>query len=698
MTDFKISSNKYMSGLAEIKSLLSQDTDPKKPKKLTKKDGTLTAQGLKYNRKLLLQGKTKINLDKSRVFIPPTATKGGSFRTAVFDARDGKVKRSLLKDNILYQGVLVPKQETKLRDIIAFSPKKFKGTYRIVINDPDEGILLDKVYNINENFWKENITDFMTGDSDEPYLWNKYPEAKTIITKETFLPQKYYQQKYKRGITNCLLTPILKDFEDKMEQAKSKTSKGNYQAMINKIVGKKAKDKRTQDKIGYLAKHHSEGVSEEDIVDICDDLKIGIQLVKPFSSEKYFEYESVGSRKKYTFLNAGMNHVEYKSRFNPEMIVKMTDSEKIKQEDFNELIKKLDNENTFYTYKKNNQGIFSVMTIDKFYTIQSDYYDTFIQFEFETGLKWTTIDGLAEPEVQRFINDGTHYNGTIDFMDTEFLRHIGKKDKPPEGIEHIDMIKAYTQFYNSKYYIGFMGKITDFRECKTMESNGLYKIINLKIHNEKLKKLNDKLTWFVDGNIYTKAELKAIESIGASFDITYGLFGNFLDFKFNEDMMKEEIIGDMKLPYYSKWTGMSGSLRTTNDSFYMKGHNEFLQTINQSEELNILVNGYDDEARITFRKKAMNNKKHISAQIMAYCRLNILEQIMKMDLDKIVRLCVDGIYYYKHNYENRETIINKKHNVFALKDKHTYRNTQGETYLSNLIFDTEDYDKIISKQ
>ena len=35
---------------------------------------------------------------------------------------------------------------------------------------------------------------------------------------------------------------------------------------------------------------------------------------------------------------------------------------------------------------------------------------------------------------------------------------------------------------------------------------------------------------------------------------------------------------------------------------------------------------------------------HITAFITAYQRLNVLEQLLKIDYDNIIRVCVDGIY------------------------------------------------------
>ena len=41
------------------------------------------------------------------------------------------------------------------------------------------------------------------------------------------------------------------------------------------------------------------------------------------------------------------------------------------------------------------------------------------------------------------------------------------------------MKKAYANFFTCTFYEGFLGKITDFRECSTIQGVGLYLIRNI---------------------------------------------------------------------------------------------------------------------------------------------------------------------------------------------------------------------------
>ena len=65
------------------------------------------------------------------------------------------------------------------------------------------------------------------------------------------------------------------------------------------------------------------------------------------------------------------------------------------------------------------------------------------------------------------------------------------------------------------------------------------------------------------------------------------------------------------------------------------------------------------------------------AFITSYQRLGVIRQLMKMDLDKVVRVCVDGIYYHKHDFELT--------GVFRHKDDIKFGNEAGDCYISGVV-------------
>ena len=120
----------------------------------------------------------------------------------------------------------------------------------------------------------------------------------------------------------------------------------------------------------------------------------------------------------------------------------------------------------------------------------------------------------------------------------------------------------------------------------------------------------------------------------------------------------------------------------------MGGSKQFFQNIS-SENTTITYNDYNNMGTITYPKETLYTLKHIASQITAYQRLVVLEQLLKMDISKLVRVCVDGIYFYKHDCEINTDIFQDKN------DSMTFNNSATENYLSTIIINEDDDDAVI---
>jgi hypothetical protein len=722
-----LSYNNMESGFLKI---WAKDTNPNKPK-ILKRGGVATKKAIAYNKKLINEGKTNFFIKPNTLYNPITKRE----TTSHIDKRSGtKTKKSFLKNNVAFQGITMTKKQFlnkstgiqktfRMPELNTISPttfsneqslnnnllleqltKNLKGNYRIIIKRGNQS-LIDKSYKLDDRWFTNNETEFILSGSPVFMVWNGQindvgdvvsitagTEITFIITKENKLPFAFYAQTYKHGITNCLLTPIKDYFITMMKNSKTKQGKNNFDRFI-----------RYTDE--FIEKFKN-GVPEKMIDAICEKLKVSIEIVQPFTNMKYLQRKaSTRSQKRFKFINTSMDHVDV---FNDDVntLFKANDPIVVSAKEMMEIQNELDFNDEMYIFKKNLQGLSAIRTLTKNYTLGNDFYDIKRQFEDETGLRDMQIDAFQDPELQTFINDAVSYNGTVDFKDTSHLRHISKTHTPPENLEHIDMMKAYSKFYESEYYQGFAA-ISHFRKMTEAKYNGYYYIdsLNLLYADKKFKRLNKVLGWFKPNNIYTLPELKALEKHGGKYTITHGAIGTKdIDFRFNKDMLesKEKVLipdgegsfKEMEISYYAKYCGIIASLHAR-DNFFMKGNKKFLQTIQQDDDLEIYYSDYDNESRITFNKKYMNNKKYITGQITAYQRLNMLEQLLKMDLDKIVRVCVDGIYYEKHDFENKADIINETDKLFRDKsNKMTFQNHPAEEYLSNILSENDAFDRL----
>ena len=252
----------------------------------------------------------------------------------------------------------------------------------------------------------------------------------------------------------------------------------------------------------------------------------------------------------FRFLNVRMDHVECIGDGENKLDVLLRNDYKdaivLTETEMQAKVDELDLKNVINIVSKGKHGIPRVIhTMDQLYTLANDFFDTMRSFEEDTGLKYCYIDKHEYPRLTNFIYHGTHFNATVDNKDNihfgmqferakelalqsgvsptwplstqltptpppdnrtivqqfdafttwkreTFLNKIKKLD-----IHHIDQEKAYSQFWRSKYYTGFMGKITDFRQVDNYDQKGMYYIrcINLDNVGDKDKRLLAFLGW-----------------------------------------------------------------------------------------------------------------------------------------------------------------------------------------------------------
>lgn len=566
----------------------------------------------------------------------------------------------------------------------------FTGETRIIIKKNNK-IISDKDYDLEE--LKSGISEEFN-DGQSPYkIYNrnltKKDKIEIILAKSNKIPPGFYEQNFLDAIErHCFLSDI-GDYYEKMKVQKDEEGLCSKKAtaILNKINGKKNKP-------GLLTEYET-GIPESKLNEVCDYLGIGIEISLPFQKEPLKTYRPSANNfygKVFKYLNTRLNHLEHAENFShTDIFYKSFDPTYVSFNELQEIVQDLLEMNEYVAYKKGSFGIISAKTKDKYYLIEDEKTQAFSDFDNDTGLRWTKYDVIKYPLLKKFVDYGTHFNGTIDFKDTSELDSVIEVNGQADlGLRHIDQEKAYSQFYHSQFYDGFMGKITDFRKHTGLAKvHGFYYVVNLDFTkcNPKFRGLNQKLVWFKNHNVYTKQELDCLTFHGGSYDTKFACFGTKIDFRFSDTMLNtkytvERAGENFKIPYYSLWTGTQASTKTKNN-FYMKGDHKYFSRYTKHD---IWYNDASDETKIVFDNPICYSNKHISAQIVAYQRLVLLEQLMMLDTDKVIRVCVDGIYVENHDFDI--------HHCFREKAAMTFRNSACDTYLSEIAM-TENEDLTI---
>jgi hypothetical protein len=177
---------------------------------------------------------------------------------------------------------------------------------------------------------------------------------------------------------------------------------------------------------------------------------------------------------------------------------------------------------------------------------------------------------------------------------------------------------------------------------------------------------------YFSNNIYTSPELKFLSSIGSTYKISCGCWGiEPKKFNFTNEML------DKKL--YAFWTGFS-DMHNLKSKITIDGDEDLYDIIkSNNEDKEIRINTLN-EITVYYNKEHNYHLGHITAFITAYQRLNVIEQLLNIDYDNIIRICVDGIYTI-NEIKNLKNSFQPKNDI---EDK-TFENIAGEFYISNII-------------
>jgi hypothetical protein len=601
-----------------------------------------------------------------------------------------------------------------LKDLV--KRKGIKGKYKIQILRGKK-VIADHNENISNNintWWDKAFKNYEIGGYGGVMVWNAgmkgdirdyddefgMKRTYTEIGKIKFkfspinkLDYKKVNQKFLDGEVHCVLNPIAEWAKCMYDKSSSGATKKKYNTYLNAIYGKNPK--RGTKTIGFLEKF-ADGVGEDEFQEICDTLLIDVEVELPFQEKIYLECKAKNrKRKTFRYVNSRLNHLtlnENNKRFDVVYHKDYDNSIELSPEEIKEKLKELKENDEFCYYQKGKYGVNLINTTDTLYTIAKSEFDEEVErFERETMLKYCKIDAVKFPKLSKFLQYGTHYQGTIDYKpelvktlrgDTAKTMFLNKEeiDDIRNNTKHIDQKQAYAQSKECKFYSGFVGKITDFRKTSDYQAKGLYYITNTNLDKckSKVRKHLETLGWIKDGNIYTDAELKFFKYYGVEFVVEYGAFGTKLDFEFSKNMMskKQDVGKDLKpIPFYSIYTGKLGSMKS-DKQFYMNGRREYFSNMMEKDN-DIWYCDEEQEASITKKKHKIIHATHITAQITAYQRINMMEQLLKMDYNKIIRVVVDGIYYQDHEFKLKKTFRNKEDRTFS--------NGASKAYLSSLF-------------
>ena len=423
------------------------------------------------------------------------------------------------------------------------------------------------------------------------------------IVQSVKLEAKKVNQKFAEGISNCMLTPI-KDWAVKCaDAAKGDSTKRKYNAMVIKLDG--------------FNDQYPTGTPEDDVQNICNQLTIDINVDLPLHSEQFLTCKSLKKRLKvFNFINTRLHHVNLNEIVNKEVT-------KVPEDELQQLAVDLTEDEQYFDDNKDKDGRYTkIRTLKGLFQMDSEYNEVCSEFEKTSGLENCQLDFKGpDNAVSRFTDLGVHYNGTIDYQDV----HTNIWDKT--NTSQIDMHGAYAMFHNNPLYDGFVGKVTDFRNCENIEfarkNKGYYRVWNFDFSQISKAKMVIfyAMKCYQEHNVYPSIELTWLFDLGVRFDFIEGCWETTIDFRFPQDMIDGK---DNKIRYFAKWSGQQTSFNCLH-GFYMNGSKNYFENMRAMVEDCEIKCFEDGEGVLEYQKKHCIHLNHITGFITTYQRLSVFE-------------------------------------------------------------------------
>lgn len=444
-------------------------------------------------------------------------------------------------------------------------------------------------------------------------------------------------------------------------------------------------DKKTYERVNALnTRYFQTGVKFTDIPDICSRVHCNVEIYNKLD-DKLFEYKySTGKYKTFKYVITKLDHVEtyIEDMFN--VSAKKIEYVPDVQQAFN------DCGDAWKCYTKTKDGkLVYFFTHDKVYKhapteafdeglyFINDQFDLEnMRFNKEYELERNVMIKDRDEALFEFVNKANHYVFEIYLTENVDQSNITTKQGEWDDLEGkyiedeeeettidlssyyaYDQNKNYMSYKTNEYYKQYKFPKTgnfefyDVGECnmtlcnKILTKTGFAQIGNVDFTqcNENTKKIMQRLQYFKNGGIYTTPSLKFLADNGATFTITRVAFTNWtytIDFS-------DEILTNK---FYNKIVGMMD----------MKSDHRIIKTVySDVTELKDLL--YASADKITFYsgnelwfklpKACVKNNCHISAFILSYAFLAILEPLLKVNYEDIIGVKVDCIIT-KKNYDH----------------------------------------------
>lgn len=416
--------------------------------------------------------------------------------------------------------------------------------------------------------------------------------------------QRMRRQMFRDGISHCVFTPLLSRLQRNLEETDSKDRKTRLKQKIARL--------------NILSDEYESGVPVEAMETVAKASGFKI-IINDILGKEIYTFNQAGRCGNVQFTNTRPNHIDEGK------IVLDGESINVNAREMNDIWIDVRKKKQFYMIEgdlKNNEPR-KIRTIDGVYELEDKDKKYFEKMNTQFDIHKCRFNASKYPDVNAFIKEGRIINSWV----TPF------SDDKPTG--HLDMPKAYTQFKKCAWYSGFLGVIHQWRsgnfDRQWIEDNiGLYRI-HVKTTNPLFLKLG-----LTGTHILPSPEILYFMDQGVECSIDAGVWGQRMDFTFDDDMLTDR--------RYAKWSGRLS----------MEYHSKKYSFDCERDWAEHIKADYGDDCYYWEDKKLCSVKlpiqnvhtnHHILAFITSYVRIQMMEALKQFDLNQVVKVVLDGIYF-----------------------------------------------------
>jgi hypothetical protein len=485
-------------------------------------------------------------------------------------------------------------------------------------------------YNLTVGSFQYWIPEVLLGDNnitDDNYY--------TVITTKAYPKFVYDQADNNQFFRNndtgsCFYDGILNYFNSKYDKNQDKNAK----SIINKLI-------KNEDK-------YKKGYNLDDIKLFCEEFKISITIRNLITGDDIEINKNKFNKFSVEFMNTKYNHLDL-------LMNTYNNIEEVELKDLDEIKKNT----SFYI-----ESFGKVITLDKTYTKKkTDFEKVFFDWADKYNINKLSI--YKESNEYKLINE-------YDYNLHRFFKNYSGEEKDYKEIDIKSAYYNYSKIEYNKHYLGlptgsFISHSCDNKftidTLKEQVKNKLVGYYQVEVKNIKKNEKNLDVLGFGLNSIhvlYTPTILLLSDYV--EFNFLNASFSRSVHIPFDESLFmysndKKELVHkkDGKINYYVK---ASGCLFKDSDdiNIVVKPLNEDIEFYKTFYNENYSVFYEDGLYNISINNLEKKSKIHLINSIHAYTTTLILENLLKMDIDKVLGVKLDSIVIdsdYNFDYDKK---------------------------------------------